>query len=79
MKIYNVMLESRIDNETGYFVTVEVAARTKEEARNIALAHAARTDIELPEIEEIEFKEDRSNIKVPQVTKVYGRSYFPLT
>ena len=57
MKVYNVLLEGKEDQDNGYFVTIEVAANSKVKAKELALAEASRRKLQHVRIEEIEFKD----------------------
>jgi len=73
------MLEGEADEKTGFFVTIEVAGRSKKEAGKLAIIECSNTETENLKIEKIEIKTEDSHIKSAQIVKVYGKSYFPLT
>lgn len=73
-----MMLEGKEDEETGYFVTIEVSASSKQRAGELAVAEAAKQQLQNFKIEGIEFKYLDNNLKELTVQKVYGKSYFPL-
>jgi hypothetical protein len=78
MKVYNVLLEGKEDQDNGYFVTIEVAANSKVKAKELALAEASRRKLQHVRIEEIEFKELDENLPNASILKIYGKSYFSL-
>lgn len=73
------MLEGVLDKNTGYFITIDVAALSKEDACELAVLEWNKSEIQNPRIEEVAWTERRSGNNFPEVVKTYGRSYFPLT
>ena len=78
MKIFAVMLEGQLDSTTGFFVTIEVGAKTKKEASRLAINEWLRSEDIDPRIEELELLRHDAAVTVPRVIKVYGRTYFPI-
>ena len=78
MKIFDVMLEGKEDDETGYFVTLEVSASSKSKAGELAIAEAVKQQLKNLKIEDIELKYRDASVNEAAVLKTYGKSYFPL-
>ena len=74
MKIFNVILECRADEKTGYFISFDVAAPSKDDAANLALSEHKQP----ASVDEIALTSEDESIDESAVLKVYGRSYFPI-
>ena len=61
------MLEGTVDENTGFFLTIEIAARSKKEAGNLAILEFSKSETENPKIEEIELKTSDPSITSARV------------
>lgn len=68
------MLEGT-DGGYGYFVSVDVSARTEADAATLAKEHAESTGCSIVGVEEVEALEPNTASE-PSVLNVQGRSYF---
>ena len=76
MRIYSVMLEGTEDG-VGYFINIEVAAFTPDQASTMAIKSAEERGLTIMGVEEIVETNTISDAAVPEVLSVSGKSYFP--
>jgi hypothetical protein len=70
------MLEGTEDS-LGYFINIEVAALTPDQASTFALKSAQEGGLTITNVEEILETNTISDAAVPEVLSVSGKSYFP--
>jgi hypothetical protein len=70
------MLEGT-EEALGYFINVEVAAFTPDQASTLAVKSAEERGLTIMDVEEIVETNTISDAAVPEVLSVSGRSYFP--
>jgi len=70
------MLEGT-DDSLGYFINIEVAAFTPEQASTLAAKRVQELGLKIARVEEISETSESSNADFPQILSISGKSYFP--
>lgn len=73
--VFRVLLEGEHGSH-GYFVNMQVACDTPDEAERLARAKAREIGLNIVGIEEVVQLEGTETLATPQVTFVSGRSFF---